>query len=76
MAVSGTVKSIVVAALLAASLSGCIVEPVHHRRPPPPPPVEVVPVMPAPNYHWVAGHYRWGEQRGEWIWVPGHWQGR
>lgn len=34
--------------------------------------VEVVPVMPAPGYHWVAGHYRWGGN--QWRWVPGHWR--
>ncbi|MDI2590757.1 YXWGXW repeat-containing protein [Pseudomonas sp. N3-W] len=64
-------KTALVATLLAASLSGCIVEPPHrpHR---PPPMVEVVPVMPAPGYHWVAGHYRW--QANQWVWMPGHWR--
>lgn len=65
-------KATVVAALLAASLSGCVVErPRPHR---PPPIVEVVPVAPAPGFHWVPGHYRWGER--DWIWVPGHWRER
>ncbi len=65
-----TFKAAVLATLVATSLAGCIVEPVHPRRPPPP--VEVVPVMPAPGYHWVQGHYRWGP--GRWVWVPGHWR--
>ncbi|MGY4493610.1 YXWGXW repeat-containing protein [Pseudomonas sp. TE3610] len=65
-----TFKAAVVAALVATSLSGCIIEPAHPRRPPPP--VEVVPVLPAPGYHWVQGHYRWGP--GRWVWVPGHWR--
>lgn len=34
------------------------------------PPVyqEPVPVAPAPNYVWQAGHWEW---RGTWVWVPG-----
>ncbi|WAH56919.1 YXWGXW repeat-containing protein [Pseudomonas silvicola] len=64
------IKATLVAALVATTLTGCIVEPVHPRRPPPP--VEVVPVMPAPGYHWVPGHYRWGP--GRWVWEPGHWR--
>lgn len=67
-------KTAVIAGLIAASLAGCVVEPVHHRRPPPPPPVEVIPMLPAPGYHWEAGHYRWAAERGEWIWMPGHWK--
>lgn len=63
-------KTALIATLMAASLAGCIVEPVHPRRPPPI--VEVVPVMPGPGYHWVAGHYRW--YGNQWVWVPGHWR--
>ncbi|NWB52579.1 YXWGXW repeat-containing protein [Pseudomonas sp. F8002] len=63
-------KTTLAATLMAAALSGCIVEPVHPRRPPPL--VEVVPVAPAPGYQWVRGHYRWGN--GQWLWVPGHWR--
>ncbi len=39
-------KTALIATLMAPSLAGFIVEPVHPRRPPPI--VEVVPVMPAP----------------------------
>ncbi|MCP1117319.1 YXWGXW repeat-containing protein [Robbsia andropogonis] len=58
------------AVLMTSSLAACIVAP--PRPPEPAPRVEVVPVAPAPAYHWVRGHYRWA--RGEWVWVPGHWQ--
>jgi hypothetical protein len=50
-------------------LSACVVEP--GRPPQPAPLVEVVPVAPAPGYHWVKGHYRW--EGNHWAWVPGHW---
>ncbi|MFJ2528342.1 YXWGXW repeat-containing protein [Pseudomonas helmanticensis] len=65
-----TVKALLAATLVAVTLSGCVVEPARPHRPPPL--VEVVPVMPAPGYHWVAGHYRWGGN--QWRWVPGHWR--
>lgn len=65
-----TFKTVLVATLMALTLGGCIVAPAHPRRPPPR--VEVVPVMPAPGYHWVAGHYRWNG--GQWLWMPGHWR--
>jgi hypothetical protein len=66
-------KTALVATLLAATLSGCIVAPPPPHRPHRPPPVvEVVPVMPGPGYHWVAGHYRW--QGNQWLWMPGHWR--
>jgi hypothetical protein len=67
-------RATLAAALITASLAGCVVEQPHHRRPPPPPPVEMVPVMPAPGLHWVPGHYREGDR--DWIWVPGHWRER
>jgi hypothetical protein len=62
--------TVVTAALLSSSLAACVVEPA--RPPRPEPRVEVVPVAPAPAYHWVRGHYRW--EHGAWFWVPGHWQ--
>lgn len=67
---SKTVKALLAATLVAVTLSGCVVEPARPHRPPPL--VEVVPVMPAPGYHWVAGHYRWGGN--QWRWEPGHWR--
>jgi hypothetical protein len=67
-------KATVVTALLAASLSGCVVEEHRAHRPPPPAQVEVIPVAPSPGFHWVPGHWRWGER--DWIWVPGHWRER
>ncbi|PMS16480.1 hypothetical protein C0Z18_23230 [Trinickia dabaoshanensis] len=53
----------------AVSLAACVVEPA--RPPQPAPLVEVVPVAPAPGYHWVRGHYAWRHDR--WEWVRGHW---
>jgi hypothetical protein len=53
----------------ALSLSACIVEPA--RPPRPAPLVEVVPERPAPEYHWVKGHYVWAGNH--WDWVRGHW---
>jgi hypothetical protein len=39
----------------------------------PPPRVEVIPVAPSPDHHWVPGHWAW---RGGWVWVPGqHFRG-
>lgn len=68
-----TIQSILIATLLGTTLAGCVVAPAHPRRPPPPPPiVEVIPMAPAPGYHWVAGHYRW--HAGQWVWTPGHWR--
>ncbi|MGV8918908.1 MAG: YXWGXW repeat-containing protein [Pseudomonas sp.] len=63
-------KSTLIAALIAVSLSACVVAPVHPRRPPPL--VEVVPLAPAPGYQWVGGHYRW--RANQWVWIPGHWR--
>ncbi|MEB0045549.1 MULTISPECIES: YXWGXW repeat-containing protein [unclassified Pseudomonas] len=65
-----TFKTMLIAGLMAVTLSGCIIAPQHPHRPPPR--YEVVPVMPAPGYHWVEGHYRWGGN--QWLWVPGHWR--
>jgi len=56
----------------ASLLSACVVAPA--RPPHPAERVEVVPVAPAPGYHWVKGHYRW--EGGAWVWVPGHWMPR
>ncbi|MGE8143596.1 YXWGXW repeat-containing protein [Pseudomonas frederiksbergensis] len=64
-------KTTLIAGLMAITLSGCVIEPARPHRPPPR--VEMVPVMPAPGYHWVAGQYRWAHN--EWVWVPGHWKG-
>ncbi|WP_347555780.1 hypothetical protein [Robbsia sp. KACC 23696] len=64
--------TVAAAAVLSSSLAACIVAP--PRPPQPAPRVEVVPMAPAPAYHWVRGHYRWERQRNEWAWIPGHWQ--
>lgn len=53
----------------ALALSACVVEPA--RPPRPAPLVEVVPARPAPEYHWVKGHYVW--VGNHWDWVRGHW---
>ena len=50
-------KHVFSVALLSVLLTACVVEPA--RPPRPEPLVEVVPVQPAPGYHWVKGHYRW-----------------
>lgn len=36
----------------------------------PAPVVEVVPAAPAPNWHWVPGHWAWRD--GNWHWMAGH----
>ena len=43
---------------------------VIHERVMPAPLVEVIPVAPGPNYHWVPGHWVWYGRR--WVWVRGH----
>jgi hypothetical protein len=35
--------------------------------------VEVMGAPPHPGWHWVKGHWRWADRRGEWVWAPGHW---
>lgn len=58
-----------VASAAAVLLSACVVEPARPAQPAPL--VEVVPVAPAPGYHWVKGHYVW--RYGRWEWIRGHW---
>ncbi|CBW76877.1 Hypothetical protein RBRH_00248 (plasmid) [Mycetohabitans rhizoxinica HKI 454] len=64
-------RALALAAAVPAALAACVVEPTH-----PPQPalvVEVVPGAPAPGYHWVRGHYRWGYNHGKWVhkhWAP------
>jgi hypothetical protein len=36
----------------------------------PAPRVEVIPVAPGADYHWVPGHWAW--RGGAWDWIPGH----
>jgi hypothetical protein len=64
-----TFHAALLSCLCASLLTACVVEPA--RPPQPAPRVEVVPVAPAPGYHWVKGHYRW--EGNEWVWMPGHW---
>jgi hypothetical protein len=69
MKIRGAVSTVFLWSLCAVSLSACVVEPA--RPPQPEPVVEVVPVAPAPGYHWVKGHYRW--EGNHWAWIRGHW---
>ena len=68
------------AALLAATLSACVVVPygAHGEPPvvsadaaPPPQQVEVVPVAPFLGAVWIAGY--WGWQAGRHVWIGGRW---
>ena len=70
-----TVRSGVLAVVVGAILSGCVVADPGAAvvaAPPPPPPVqtEVIPVAPGPAYGWVPGHWGW-RARG-YTWVPGY----
>ncbi|MEM5384505.1 hypothetical protein VSR68_13015 [Paraburkholderia phymatum] len=68
---SATLRTLVLGALCASTLSACYV--VEPSRPPQPAPVaEVMSAPPAPGYRWVKGHYRW--EGNHWEWVPGHWR--
>ena len=35
--------------------------------------VEVVAARPGPAHVWVAGHWNWQPDRGEYVWAPGLW---
>src|SRR5258707_492976 len=37
---------------------------------PPPPKVEVVPIVPGPEYVWIPGYWAWN---GGWVWIGGRW---
>jgi hypothetical protein len=76
-----SLKAGVAAAVLVATLSGCVVtarpaaivvpgEVVTYSAPPPPR-AEVIGVAPMPGYFWVAGHYRW--EGGAYVWHGGVW---
>jgi hypothetical protein len=76
-----SLKAGVAAAVLVATLSGCVVtarpaavvvpgEVVTYSAPPPPR-AEVIGVAPVPGYFWVGGHYRW--EGGVYVWHPGVW---
>ena len=74
---------VVLPALCALLMSGCVVapyapayrvydEPVATAdAPPPPPQVEVVPVVPYAGAIWLGGYWGWGGGRHHW--VPGRW---
>jgi hypothetical protein len=69
------------AALIAVSLSGCVVAPppervvvreeVLVRTPPPPPQGETPPPPPLAHAYWVGGHWNWTGH--DYDWVAGHW---
>jgi len=40
---------------------------------PPPLPVYVQPPIPAPNYLWTPGYWRWDPSGADYFWVPGTW---
>jgi hypothetical protein len=67
---------LIIAALLAATLPGCVVVPARPHafvevgiRPPPP--VVVVAPAPRPGYVWAPGYWRWEGERH--VWVDGRW---
>jgi hypothetical protein len=71
-------KHALVGLVLAASLSGCVVEPARVRFVSPvvvmAPPVAVVETYGAPpvaGYFWIGGY--WGWEGGRHVWVPGRW---
>jgi hypothetical protein len=41
---------------------------------PPPSRVEVIGVVPGPDYVWIGGHWWWGGSR--YTWAPGRWERR
>ncbi|MGO8953942.1 MAG: YXWGXW repeat-containing protein [Rhodomicrobium sp.] len=40
---------------------------------PPPLPVYAQPPLPGPGYIWAPGYWAWGEDSGDYYWVPGAW---
>ncbi|MGO9172829.1 MAG: YXWGXW repeat-containing protein [Rhodomicrobium sp.] len=40
---------------------------------PPPLPVYAQPPLPGPGYIWAPGYWAWGEDEGDYYWVPGAW---
>ena len=77
-----TVKTVIAGAVLAATLSGCVVTArpaavgvsgeVVAYSPPPPVRYEVVGVAPGPGYFWVGGAWFW--EGGRYAWHPGRWE--
>jgi len=76
-------RYLVLSAVAAAtvSLAGCVVEPPRTRveyrevkvvQAPPAPLVEVVPPAPYPDSYWIAGHWKWENNR--YVWNNGHWE--
>jgi hypothetical protein len=72
-----SLKAAIAGALLAATLSGCVVtarpagEVIAYEAPPPVR-YEVVGVAPTPGYFWVGGAWFW--EGGHYVWHPGRWE--
>jgi hypothetical protein len=76
-----TVKAVLAGALLAATLSGCVVTArpaavvvpgeVVVNTAPPPVRYETIGVAPSPGYFWVGGAWFW--EGGRYAWHPGYW---
>ncbi len=66
------------AAVLAASMAGCVVEPepgtVYASFAPPAAEVDVVGVAPGPDYVWIGGHHVWRD--GGYRWEHGRYEKR
>lgn len=75
----GTAPLLLSAALLAASLGGCVVAPAGYGYDdgavvtvaPPAPRTDYIGVAPAPGYIWMGGYWNW--VGGRHVWVGGHW---
>jgi hypothetical protein len=67
----GFFAGIIVTVFLFSGILGCIAE---IRTPPPSARVEVRPAAPFPEAAWIGGY--WEHRRGNWVWMPGHWEKR
>ncbi len=57
-----------VAVMLAISITGCVAV---VRTRPPAARYEIRTVAPSPDSVWIDGY--WQFQRGDWVWIAGHW---
>src|SRR5579863_7072115 len=61
------------AALPAAAQTAACGPVVTADTPPPPLPDYEQPPIPAPGYIWSPGYWSWGDDEGDYYWVPGTW---
>jgi len=66
-------RAVLIIALLSFGATGCTI---YVRPEPPAPRKEVRSARPHNHAVWVAGHWKWKNQRKGYKWVPGHWERR